>query len=169
MYYGDIMVKSCNKCKNEFPTTIEYFSRRKRSKDGLNYQCKPCVQEDLSKWKKENPEKYKKGYLKANKRNYQKSVESVKKYANAWGSGVYGIFESEKCLYVGESNTLKHRIAIHKSGIKNPQIRPIQQSLYEALQNHNNIEFRILEQTNNHKEQEQVWIDYLNPLYNARD
>ena len=159
-------MKQCNACKNEFPATTEYFSNRKRSKDGLNYQCKPCAKADLNKWKKENPEKYKKGYLRANKRNYQKSVESVRKYANAWGSGVYGIFEGEKCLYVGESKTLKHRIAIHKSGIKNPQIRPIQQSLYEALQNHSNIEFKILEQCDNHKEREGYFIDMYKPIYN---
>ena len=35
-------MKTCTKCKIEYPATTEYFYRRKDSKDGLQPVCKPC-------------------------------------------------------------------------------------------------------------------------------
>lgn len=47
-----VLYKQCsrkNKCVNPLgsllPATSEFFNNRKRSKDGLNYQCKACVHE----------------------------------------------------------------------------------------------------------------------------
>ena len=34
--------KICNKCKQEFPNTTEYFFRNCKSNDGLVWSCKPC-------------------------------------------------------------------------------------------------------------------------------
>ncbi len=87
---------------------------------------------------------------------------------NTWRyklKGVYGIFSGETCLYIGESKQVNRRISDHKYGIKNPTGKK-QSSLWINLSRHKNIEFRILEVTVNHKEQEQVWIEYMTPLYN---
>jgi 5-methylcytosine-specific restriction endonuclease McrA len=35
-------MKTCTKCKREFPGTSEYFHRRKDTKDGLRTWCKEC-------------------------------------------------------------------------------------------------------------------------------
>lgn len=37
--------KICTKCKNKFPATAEYFHRNKTTADGLNRQCKNCINE----------------------------------------------------------------------------------------------------------------------------
>jgi hypothetical protein len=34
--------KICSKCKEEKPLTTEYFTKKKISKDGFNFQCKIC-------------------------------------------------------------------------------------------------------------------------------
>ena len=88
---------------------------------------------------------------------------------NTWRyklKGVYGIFSGETCLYVGESKQVNRRISDHKYGIKIPTGKK-QSSLWINLSRHKNIEFKILEATVNHKEQEQVWIEYMTPLYNG--
>ena len=82
------------------------------------------------------------------------------------GKGVYGIFVGESCYYIGESSQLNNRISAHKTLIRNPiPAKPHFKPLYDALQG-KNYEFRILEETDNHKEQEQVWVNYYSPLYN---
>ena len=37
------VLKNCTKCKNELPTTAEYFHRRENTKCGLVGICKKCV------------------------------------------------------------------------------------------------------------------------------
>tara|TARA_R110002153_G_scaffold15392_7_gene54928 strand:- start:154 stop:546 length:393 start_codon:yes stop_codon:yes gene_type:complete len=94
-----------------------------------------------------------------------------KKHTNTWKykvKGVYGIFSGQSCLYVGESKQVNNRFTRHKHYIKNPEAKTRgNKELYYQLQKHNNLEFRILEETLNHKAQERIWIDYLNPLYNT--
>jgi len=69
--------------------------------------------------------------------------------------GVYGIFENGVCLYVGESSQINHRLSDHKS--RNPY-----------LSNHPAYVMGIIEETPNHKEREQYWINVFQPLYNLR-
>ena len=35
-------MKTCTKCHNEYPATLEYWHKRSYSKDGLHYYCKAC-------------------------------------------------------------------------------------------------------------------------------
>ena len=35
-------MKTCHKCKREFPATPEYFYRDKKARDGLRSSCKIC-------------------------------------------------------------------------------------------------------------------------------
>ena len=37
-----IVYKTCSKCKQNLPATIEYFHRKSAAKDGLQYACKKC-------------------------------------------------------------------------------------------------------------------------------
>ena len=103
-------------------------------------------------------------------KNQYKCKVCAKRYNLKWmnkGEGVYGIFSSETCLYVGESSRLNGRIEAHKTNIKhNHKSYYKHKKLYDNLRRHKNIEFRILEETVNHKEQEKVWIEYMTPLYN---
>ena len=93
-------------------------------------------------------------------------MENIKK-AQTQYKGVYGIFDNDKCLYVGESGRLKQRISRHKLYIKDPnkKTRGDKQMYYE-LQKYSNLIFKILEECNNHKEREKYYIQQLKPKYN---
>ena len=90
-------------------------------------------------------------------RQYNKWIGKIK--------GVYEIYDGELSLYVGESKQINRRISDHKYGIKNPESY-LQGPLWEKLQQHPNLEFRILEECDNHKEREGYWIEKLDPKYN---
>jgi hypothetical protein len=84
------------------------------------------------------------------------------------GKGVYGIFFDNKCLYVGESSKLNDRISQHKQYIKSSIPHNKHSILYSELKQYSDLEIKILENTNNHKEREQYWIQKLNPKYNVK-
>lgn len=48
--------KQCTTCKQFFPATLEYFSKCKKAKDGLNWKCKPCDRARSRKHYNENKE-----------------------------------------------------------------------------------------------------------------
>ena len=139
-------MRKCNKCSVELVVGENIaISQMKLS----NYVCKGCMKV------------YQQKYYKTNHRKLKNRVKQWSKSKQ----GVYGIFSGETCLYVGESSRLLHRIANHKSGIKKPKGR--QKELYIRISRHSDIYFKVLEETKNHLEQEKVWIDYMNPLYNT--
>ena len=141
-------VKTCSKCSKE--KSLDKFNKNSASKDGKQSWCKVCVYEKS------------KNYLK-----YKTSrIKSIKKWNNK-GQGVYGLFSGETCLYVGESSKLNQRKSAHFSCIKNPSNSKFHKQLYIRMSQHDNIYFKVLEETVNHKEQEQVWIEYMTPLYNS--
>jgi hypothetical protein len=49
-------IKRCSRCGEEFPATLEYFNRRKGSKDGLRGYCRKCHVRYAAEWSKANPE-----------------------------------------------------------------------------------------------------------------
>lgn len=121
----------------------------KKTDGYYNYACKQCHCKQTVKYQKNNKEK-----TYQYKRKYHTKIK-----------GVYGIFDNE-CLYVGESQQLLKRIADHKCYIKNPlSSHPGHYKLYFNLQKHTNLEFRILEECDNHKEKEQHYIQTLKPKY----
>ena len=140
-------MKVCKKCNEEKP--LDSYNKSSGSKDGKQSWCKTCVYEKSKDYSK---------YKTSRKR-------AIKKY-NSKGKGVYGLFSNEVCLYVGESSKLTQRKISHLSCIKNPDNSKYHKNLYLALQKHTNIEFRILEETPNHKEKEKHYIDKLAPKYN---
>ena len=136
-------MKICNKCSDN-KSLKDFYHQKGKPKS----QCKVC-EKDYA--------------LKYNKTDKRKEVESKYRYKL---KGVYGIFSGETCLYVGESKQMTHRWAEHKTNMKKFQ-QNSHKPLYDNLRRHNNIVFRILEETNNHKEQELTWIQYMTPLYNS--
>lgn len=84
-------------------------------------------------------------------------------------SGVYKITNNiTGDFYIGSSNNVEHRWADHKcpsTWKKCPNIM-----LYLDMQKYglSNFAFEIIEETNNLKEREQYWMDYLKPVYNNR-
>ena len=144
-------VKQCKACSEKKPLT-EYYTANK----GKTYQsiCKSCFKSKQlvnakkgKYWKKQNSKPY--------------AISARKRY-DTKHQGVYGIFDGETCLYVGESQQINKRWSDHRWNIKN-QIN----NLYINLSKHPNMEFRILEETPNHKKIEKHWIEKLNPLYNS--
>jgi len=146
-------MKECSKCKNDYPATTEYFGKHTSTKCGLSSWCRECSRNAVKKWAKT-----------------PKGKKIKYKHSSKWRDskqGVYGMFEKDKCLYVGESSSLKYRISYHKSAIKNPEMVNTQKELYYHLQHHSNIKFRILKETKRHKELEGYYIDIYKPLYNS--
>ena len=137
-------MKKCSKC-HETKELTDYYSKS-------NY-CKPCVTEYNKKWAK-TPK---------GKSTYAKNVRKWKTKLQ----GVYGIYTNEECVYVGESKNLNDRMSTHRTLARNPlNAKPYFQPLYQFL---NTVDFvvKILEETPNHKEREQYWINKLKPKYNA--
>ena len=167
------MSKKCSKCKEEFPSTTEYFRPHSGTKSGLNSQCRPCLKETQKKYRQSPKGKntIAKGIKKY--RETPKGLKCKAKYNKKWdmklGKGVYGLFEGTKCLYIGESSRLNRRKYEHSAAIKNPQTvtNKCHHKLYDQLStNHTNIKWKILEQCDNHKERERYFIDMYNPIYN---
>lgn len=156
-------MKICKKCNIELIPGENITPSMFKNYD---YICKPCNANKSRVWKEKNKESYKvysQDYYIINK-------EILKQKRNTWKyakPGVYGIFENKICLYVGESTQIRTRIPNHKSLIKNPKAKTLHKDLYDNLRQHKNIEFYILEETPNHKEREQYYINKLKPLYNA--
>ena len=64
------MVRTCTKCKKEFPATLEFFGKQKGGKFGLKASCKECYNEYSRQWRKNNKEhrlEYDKQYREDNK------------------------------------------------------------------------------------------------------
>lgn len=82
-------------------------------------------------------------------------------------SGVYKITNTiTGDFYIGSSKNIKKRWVSHKSPsnwTRYPNIKLYQAIIQFGL---NNFKFEILEETDNLREREQVWIDQLNPSYN---
>lgn len=75
-----IEYKKCNKCKNEFPATPEFFYRDKAIKCGLRAQCKVCMSKTNQKYRKENKEKIKKYKHKYHKDNKEEITKKRREY-----------------------------------------------------------------------------------------
>lgn len=48
-------VKTCPKCKKDFPATKEYFYTNNSNKDRLSWACKKCNNAYVDRWRKEKP------------------------------------------------------------------------------------------------------------------
>ena len=68
------MLKVCNKCGEEFPSTLKYFFK---NKGGLNSQCKDCRNKHQKEWRGKNKERCKEYNKKRRlKINFNMSLEA---------------------------------------------------------------------------------------------
>jgi hypothetical protein len=136
-------MRQCSKCKQEKLLT-DFYKR--------GSQCKVCHKSLVYAYKKTEVGK-----------------QSTKKY-HTKKIGVYGIFENDLCLYVGQSTWLNCRINSHKSYIKNPEVSPKREiERYKLISKHNNIFISVLEECSRELliEREHYYIDTYKPLYNT--
>jgi predicted GIY-YIG superfamily endonuclease len=150
-------MKTCIKCNKEKPLTEFNFSNKKRGY--IKSYCKKCSPQSPynSNWSKEY---------------YKNRKDDIKLWHNKWkeGNGVYGIFENDKCLYVGESSRVNERMSKHRAIMNNNKLskhHPSHVNLYSQLSKHKNIIVKLLEKTDDNKEREKYFIKKLKPLYNA--
>lgn len=54
---SDVQFKTCSRCASSKPETSEFFTPRKRCKNGLSRWCKPCEAAYAREWRANNPEK----------------------------------------------------------------------------------------------------------------
>lgn len=88
--------KICNVCNLELPATIEYFIKRKDSKDGLSHECKKCSSIRKKKYREEHKEEIankSKIYRENNKdiiKEYQKKYRKENsEYFKEYGKNYY--------------------------------------------------------------------------------
>jgi hypothetical protein len=103
--------------------------------------------------------------------NYRNSKNGQNKIKN-WKKGkqgIYGWFDSNLTLYIGQSTWLNSRISTHKSYYNNPSWAPKSMAhLYPLLNQHPNASIRIIEECSPELllKREQYYIDTYKPLYN---
>ena len=56
---NETLEKLCNRCKEWFPCTEEYFYNNSKSPDGLFPYCKECNKKRSTEWKREHPDRVK--------------------------------------------------------------------------------------------------------------
>ena len=145
-------MKTCKHCDIELVLGDNWARSFQKTN---TYKCSQChyqrTKANTLKWKKNNPDK-------------------VKSITNKWkynSKGVYGIFSDNECLYIGESTQLNNRISNHKSAISNNYKVHGFEELYANLRKYNDLEYRILEECDNHKEQELHYIQKFQPVFNS--
>jgi len=151
------MEKQCTKC-NQIKST-DLFYKMKTGRFGVESYCKICRNEKSKVYGQ--TDKGKEVHKKATKKGNVKYYNKIK--------GIYGLFENELCLYIGQSSKLLARINNHRYYIKKPNASSLPE-LYYALQQHQNIDIRIIEECSSELllERERYHINTKKPLYNEK-
>ena len=151
-------MKTCTKCKVEKSLDNYYILKK------IYYSswCKQCVAE----YRKSDKSK-------AVEKEYHKS-KNHKLHNKSWmykKQGIYGWFDGNISLYIGQSKRLNGRISSHKSWFKNPMSAPKGDwELYIKLNQHPNASIRIIEECSPEilLERERHYINNYKPLYNKK-
>ena len=159
--------KTCTKCKEIKPATLEYFTKHSYNSSGLQSWCKICVTKKSRI--QQQTEEYKE-YAKI--MNASPKAKQAKKNWITRIAGVYSIKEDNVVLYVGQSKQFNQRKADHKYYSNNPEMAlkmGIEQyPLYVKLNQHNNLKIELLEECPIELllEKEKQYINRLKPKYN---
>jgi len=94
-----IIVKICNKCKEEYPATLEYFYKQRNCQDGLYSWCKICDNLRTKKYQKENKSEIK-NY---NKKWYQENKDQKIQYSLNYNQN-----HKENCIKANKKYTENH-------------------------------------------------------------
>ena len=139
--------KVCTKCGEEKPATKEFFHQRLRNLDGLNFQCKVCMNKVRKKWREKNLDRARaidrKCYYKTRERHRGRH----KKMRQQMSAAVYAIINKKtNIMYVGSTTVCRERWRKHRSQLKlgrheNPRL---QQDYNET--GLDNFDFVVLEE-----------------------
>lgn len=91
------MAKQCLMCG--VTKEIEYFSKCKANKDGLQNRCKSCNKKDNQKFREEIQPDYQLGWYKKHRKEWSKYTLDYKRADNT--PTIYGIVNPEGQMYVG--------------------------------------------------------------------
>ena len=74
------MMKTCRKCKEDFPKTNEYFAYRNKELGYLHGVCKPCALQETYEHRKKNPGSRIEENRKYYEKNRERRLEETKEY-----------------------------------------------------------------------------------------
>lgn len=97
------MMKTCSKCKTEYPATSEYFQLQNQRKDGLDGRCKSCC----SKYYKQYYASHKDERAKVAEKYYAKNRKKINKQMSQ-----YYYDNKEKLLEYAKQYQADHKIEI---------------------------------------------------------
>jgi hypothetical protein len=106
------MAKQCSLCG--ITKEVEYFSKCKANKDGLQNRCKSCNKKDNQKFREEIQPDYQLGWYKTHRKEWSKYTLDYKRADNI--PTIYGILNEAGEMYVGMTfakpkiRFLQHRI-----------------------------------------------------------
>ena len=72
--------RTCTKCGDKLPATLEFFYKYKANKFGLQAECKVCANKYGAKYRKNNKEKNATGKKKWYEKNKEKAAATMKKW-----------------------------------------------------------------------------------------
>ena len=79
------ILKTCTKCKKDFPATLDYFYKNRTGKYGITPRCKSCVNEDNQeaheKRMQKDPDRIKAMANARSKKHYHTNLEEKRKYS----------------------------------------------------------------------------------------
>jgi len=115
---NQIITKTCCRCRETKPATLEYFHKRTISPDGLQKMCKPCRLANNKRKYVEDPIYYV-DYRKNNPEKLsQASCRWIKKYRSANHiEKIYKITAPDGKIYIGHTAliTIEVRRKVHKT------------------------------------------------------
>jgi hypothetical protein len=179
-------MKECSKCKEK--KDLSFFTKLKKSKDGLSYWCKECRKKSQYKWLQKNKEKIK-AYNKKNKEKikayrkkyYEKNKEKMKENAARWHKNNPEKVKEKNRRGVkkwNEKHSFKSRIiglikqSLYRKGFSsNLKWDKIESDIlgcnYDFLQNYLNETFKKNYNIDIKNAIEKIHIDHIKPISSA--
>jgi hypothetical protein len=115
---NEMITKTCCRCRETKPATLEYFHKRSVSADGLQLMCKPCRLKNNKKNYVDNPHYYVE-YRKENRDILnQTTIRWIKKHRTAnHPEKIYKVTAPDGNFYIGHTAhiTAEYRLSIHKT------------------------------------------------------
>ena len=154
--------KLCKKC-NETKSVDKFYPQKgKNGKMYVSTYCKPCNTLNMKEYYSKNPGKH-----------YEHHNKSYRKETYKIPPAVYGIYQNDKLIYVGESSTPKRRVANHfskYSNLKNCNNSAISYAISVGKLKRKNLSSKIIkyiDDENERKELEAKLIAKHKPKYNT--
>ena len=162
----EIKVKNCKICKQDKKLSEYYKANRGKT---YNSYCKECSKQISKQHRIDNSEHYKQYY----QDNKEQIYQHVNKNTHSIPPGIYGIYEQNDLLYIGESATPYRRMKYHFSNLKDLnqayKLSPICYALSIDELQRENLSFKMLEYVDDdsaRKQRETALIQRYQPRYN---